>query len=256
MRKLKLWNQTKTQSIDLNSKNALVSDVSGLGTNYSINEINNSVARILPTFEDISLQLYFGIGGNAYSSYKQFMDFIAANGFDKFVLEYQTGPTARYCDVYIRNIPKSQKNSFNVLTENITLKRITPWYENVVITTPGYGLNFEVTISNNYYLPIEVNLRIDIGVEGQTFPFIIKNSGTGDEISRVSVLLKGSNTLTINSEKKEAYFTNTITQERTNAYDNINHAHESFIILDRGSYTLQDPNGVPMTITYKKWVAD
>lgn len=256
MRQLKLWNKIKTQSIDLNSKNALASDVSGLGTNYSIDEINSTVARILPAFEDITLQIYFGIGGNAYSSYKQFIDFINSNGFDNLILEYQTGATPRYSDVYIRNAPKSQKNNFNVLTETVTLKRITPWYEQIEITAPGDSLTFETPLTNNYYLPIAVNLRIDLGFEGQYFPFIIKKSGSGEEISRVSVLLKGSNSLTIDSEKKVAYFTNTSTQEKTNAYDNIDHEHESFIVLERGSYTLQDPNGVPLIISYKKWVAD
>lgn len=255
MRKLKLWNKTKSQSIDLNAKNTLASDVSGLGTNYSINEINSAIAQILPVFEDINIQLYFGVEGNAYFSYKQFIEFIVSNGFDNFILEYQTGTTARYCDVFIRSVPKTQKTNFNVLTENITLKRITPWYEQVEITAPGDGLLFELAISNTYYLPIAVNLHIDLGFEGMEFPFLIKNSD-GVEVSRVVVTLKGSNALTIDSEKKEAYFTNTITQERTNAYDNINHAHESFIILDRGSYTLQDTNGVPLTIKYKKWVAD
>lgn len=255
MRKLKLWNKNKTQSIDLNSNNALVSDVSGLGTNYSINEINNTVARILPTFDDISMQLYFGIEGNAYSSYKEFMNFIVANGFENFVLEYQPGSAIRYCDVFVRNVPKTQKTNFNVLTETVVLKRISPWYELIEIAAPGEGLNFETVIVNNYYLPLKVNLCIDLGFEGMVFPFIVKKS-TGEEVFRIEVSLITSHTLTIDSEAKEAYYTNTTTQEKINAYDSIDHTHESFIILERGSYILQDPNGTPLTITYKKWVAD
>lgn len=255
MRKLKLWNKNKTQSIDLNTKNYLLSDVSGLGTSYSVNEINNAVGAILPAFEDISLQLYFGIEGNSYSRYKDFMDFIVANGFDNFVLEYQAATTARYCDVFIRSVPKTQKNNFNVLTENISLKRITPWYEQVEITTPGDGSIFELSINNNYYLPVIINLQILLSFEGMNFPFIIKND-QNVEISRVEVTLKTSHFLILDSEKKDAYFTNIITQEKVNAYDNINHTYDSFFILKRGNYIFQDPNGVPMIITYKKWVAD
>lgn len=255
MRKLKLWNNNRTQSIDLSTKNYLLSDVSGLGTNYSINEINSTVGAIIPSFEDISLLLYFGIEGNAYSIYKDFMDFIVANGFKNFVLEYQPGASKRYCDVFVRNVPKTQKTNYNVLSETVVLKRISPWYEFVEIVAPGEGLSFETAIVNNYYLPLNVNLYVELGFEGMAFPFIVTKN-TGEEVLRIEVTLKTSHSLTINSETKEAYYTNTITQEKINAYDSIDHTHESFIILERGNYNLQDPNGTPLTLTYKKWVAD
>lgn len=389
MRKLKLYNSNKTSYIDFNNNKYLVTDISGLGTSYEFKKLEKAIYDIEQSFENIFLTVNFGIKSNAYNDYKSFLDFIASNGKKKFILGYDYGLGERFTDVYIKSVPKTQKTNFNVITENVVFERLTPWYEEVEVTSPGDGNPFELDIVNNHIMPIPLkiettddveeldlklhyagefsrNLLLDSGSEriadssnetngiyygqnltylkGETvtlsfeakstevsdtlqislaetigrsthlidiisfteefvryeYTFIVtiredrpsigglwfnnrisnypNNIGNifiknvklerGDkatewspapedydsEVGRVKVISESGYNLLIDSENKKVELFNS--SGSINGYDNIDHTYNSFLQINRGAHVLKDENGLPLKISYKKWVAD
>lgn len=159
MRKLKLYNYNKTSYIDFDNNKYLVTDISGLGTSYEFKKLDKAIYDIEHSFENTSLTINFGINSNAYNDYKSFLDFIISNGKKKFILGYDYGLGERFTDVYIKNVPKKQKTNFNIITENAVFDRLTPWYEEVEVTSPGDGNPFELDIVNNHIMPIPLILK-------------------------------------------------------------------------------------------------
>jgi len=159
MRKLKLYNYNKSSFIDFNDKKYLVTDISGLGTKYDLIKFEKTVHDLEYNFENISLTINFGIDSNAYNDYKRFLDFIISNGKNRFILGYDYGTNERFADVYLLNSPKTQKTNYRIITETVIFERITPWYKNVEINSPGDNLPYELVIQNNTFIPMPVNVE-------------------------------------------------------------------------------------------------
>ena len=80
------------------------------------------------SFEQINLTVNFGVHSNAYQKYREFMNFIQANGRNILVIEYYTPGASRFVDVVLSNASKNQKTGFGVLVETVSFDRLTPYY--------------------------------------------------------------------------------------------------------------------------------
>lgn len=246
MRKLKLYNYDMTSSLDLNSNKYLVDDMTGFGTGYKLIGEGSAIHDIEVEFENITLRINFGINDNAYNCYKEFMDLVILNGKNKLILGYDYNGSPRYCDIYLQNAPKTQKTNFNIITETFVFKRMTPWYEIIIITT---GINNH-NINNTHLIPINLVVESNQQTGGMTL-YLEKNE---TYISQITVVFKSGYTLKIDSEIKEAAFVSGST--KISAYDNINHMYDSFFWVPTGIHKFIDVSGAVSKLSYKKWVAD
>ncbi len=246
MRKLKLYNFDRSSSLDLNSNKYLVTDMTGFGTNFKLLGEGASIHDIDLEFEQITLTINFGIRNNAYNCYKEFMDFIILNGKKKLILSYDYNDAPRFCDLHLQTAPKTQKTNFNIISETFSFKRLTPWYENIILTS---GINNH-TINNIHFVPIDLIIESNQQTGGMTL-YLEKN---GIYVSHMVVTFKNGYNLKINSETKEALFISGSTI--ISAYDNINHAYDSFFEVSNGIHKFIDVSGSVSKLSYKKWVAD
>ncbi|MFH2116770.1 MAG: phage distal tail protein domain-containing protein [Bacillota bacterium] len=259
MRTFKLWNADRSASFDLSSTSVQVTDVSGLGSNFK-NKIGTlltlGVNRSYTTnrqveFEPIKMKIIFGIKSNAYTQYKSFMDFISL-WFGQLSLEYQSNDRTIYADIEIKSAPKSQKNQFNIIAEDITWDRITPWYEYIDIT----GTKITINNSTNY-----MDIEPIVQFETATVPgYFLKISKTGyvDTIFLLEILqgLNSGDMLIIDSENKKIIYDDGISQ--TSAYDMVNHESYAFPNIPAGkSYDIYESTQTKtIRVKYKKWVID
>lgn len=389
MRKFKLWNYLMTESIDLNTSKYLVSNVSGLGTNYRLNKVNSTVIGFKSDFEPITFTMNFGINGNPYLCYNKFMNFIANNGDKKLILEYDipspknildepktmddidyavnanstlsnngayricsglagtssyvykkvflnpgtyvvnvkgrrqvtaqgivgiynissndrigssvgnitlneyvsdhsfivniseakeyafaywptttgyngnqmyvysaeildvSSSNIRYCDVYLKNAPKTQKTNFNIIQENIIFERVSFWYEFV------YGSGNDFQIENFVIEPCPVTIHKQPNVNQSSI--FLKNT-SNEIISEIILKPYSSDTLVIDSENKiitrYAYSNPNI---KTNGYDLINKSKDTFMYIPKGKYVLSSNNyiiGHTLEWVVKRWLND
>ena len=187
---------------------------------------------------------------NAYSCYKEFVDFIIGNCKNTLILEYNYNGNPRYCDLYLQSAPKTQKTNFNIISETFVFKRLTPWYESIVVNAPGNGTAYHISINNSHFVPLELNFEST----KQTGSITLILEKAGLEVGRIAVTLKSGYNLRINSELKEAIFFNA--SSTISAYDNINHTYNSFLLVPSGGYLLKESTGSNLKVSYKKWVAD
>lgn len=247
MRKLKLYNAAETASIDFNSKNHLASEITGLGSGFGIQEMDGRIYDVSTDFEDITLLVHFGVQGNAYQAYKDFAAFILANGKGELKLEYDYDGNKRYCGVYPKRIPKTQK-SFGVISEQIVLKRLTPWYEKVeepLTGSPGEA----ITILNNSPWPIGLVIRVTDMANDVPTTFMMT---TPEGHQELTINPANTDRIIIDAEEKRVYFPGS----NSNAYNFIDKRKNTFLIAPSGQSTFSNTSGVVGEITYKKWVLD
>jgi len=206
MRKLILHNKNKTSSIDLTS-NILFTDVRGLGTKYVLKDLNKKTFGAEYSFENIILKLYFGVSGNAYTDYSTLMAFIGENGENYFVLQYTVNSKTRYCDVWLENAPKSQKDIFNVLEEDFVFRRETPWYEDIIHIL---NKNESVNIVNTQNLPYSMALETLLESSFTGSLIQVRHVTTLDVLREISIGHTLSNSylgIKLDSDKKNIRFT-------------------------------------------------
>lgn len=141
VRKFKLWNQDRTEFIDMSGKDCFVTSPENLGIGYELTFNDSNSGRYLenkkPDLTDISLKVNFGLIRNAYETYEIFRNFIAEN--DRFVLEYiiPTKPeTTKFRDVYVKKLSRTEKNEFRIIQSDLILAPITPWYREKTYSIP------------------------------------------------------------------------------------------------------------------------
>ena len=253
MRKFKLWNSNMSNSLDLSSKKYLVSDVTGLGNNFTLNKIQNKVSGITPEFGTIQMQINFGINSNAYLNYNEFMNFIESNKEDTLILEYSFDDSIpiRYCDIYLKSSPKSQKTSFNILQETFVFERVTLWYNLELKTNQN-----NVEVINNTTQDIPVNLTIVEEANNKTI-FIkdeLDNIISETKITAPQFSLPG--TVYIDSVKKKATHTKGVT---TSIYQYLDKTKNTFIYVPKGKFYLSI-SSTEGFLTYrweiKRWIYD
>lgn len=249
MRKLKLWNSDKTLSKNLNSNNYLVSDISGLGSNFNFKKIQNTIYDFEYEFDPISLTINFGINGNAYTDYKSFIDFIAANGKNKLILEYDYNGTPRFCDVFLQAAPKSQKNNFNIISEKFTFIRTTLWYQII----ESIVNNFQVINDTNEKYPVYFTMR-----ENTNESSVFVKTEQGTIVSEVQLLPFGDDEIIIDSENKMVKRISYSLMKELNGYDLIKKTKDTFIYVPPGTHILSITNMTHMGFEWKikRWIND
>lgn len=232
MRKLKLWNNEMSSSLDLNSKKNLVSDISGLGINFSINKVMNKVSNVEPEFEPIQMKINFGINSNAYSDYKNFMNFIESNKEKNLILEYSFDDNAlkRYCDIYLKSAPKSQKTTYNILQETFVFERISMWYNLEIIVNQN---TVEVINNTNADIPVNIFISEDANNKSILVKDVLANIISETKVSAPPFQLSGS--IYIDSNKKVATHTKGFT---TSIYQYLDKTKNTFIFVPKGNYFL------------------
>ena len=250
MRQFKLWNAAMTASFDFKTEGCLISDVAGLGINYNLTLKENAVIGYVNEFPDVSLTVNFGIRTNPYAAFNSLAAFIAANGKTNLVLEYEVNGRTVYADVWVKSLPKSQKTNFGVLTETLVFARLTFWYtieEGVIPTAP-------LTITN----AVDDDLQLKVTIRASTpadFRIIVKENGvTVSQVIIPSQLIAG--TLTTDPEHKSVL--RDTAGSVTNGYNLISREGDTFLVLGKGTYTINTNAAVtnPPLYRYKKWVVD
>lgn len=250
MRTFKLWNKQKSASYDL-SAGALVSDVKGLGLKFNKIRTNGVVTAVETTYDPITLGLNFGHDANAYTAFNTFMNFIRDNGRNKFILEYQVNNRTLYADVWMTNIPKSQKTSYNLIQETLELERETHWYTIESETIPADPS--VLTITNPVDDLIPTTITIDGPFDGSLT--IFHDDFYNNEIGRIlldAALTEGESVVIEGTYKK-------VKKGNDDAYHLVNKAHDTFIVLNPGVNKLRvvATDLVPnITISYRQWVID
>jgi len=100
-------------------------DPTGFGNRYSFLEINKKVYGHELDFENMQLNLLFGVYRNAYDSYNQLMNFIIGN---EGIISYDYGKGVRYSDIRLIKSPKTELDDGRYLKEKFDFKRLTPFY--------------------------------------------------------------------------------------------------------------------------------
>jgi hypothetical protein len=98
---------------------------SGLGNRYNILQLNKTPYGQELEFDNVQLNLLFGLSRNAYDAFKLLMEFIIDN---ECILEYDYGQGVRYTDVRLINAPKTEMEQGRIIRSKFDFKRITPFY--------------------------------------------------------------------------------------------------------------------------------
>ena len=248
---IKIYNSTKTNYFDLTpkcSRDIYANELKGFGNAFDIFKSESfsstRVTNIKPRFPDITFTLI----AKCYETYRSLIDFISANGTNKFIIERGD----RLYDVYAKQLPKSEKNEFKILQEEFVFERVNYAYKeetlnftfdpsysssvkiplNVPHKLIGYVFSTSGLINNTFFqrLPVEVTAtgeleeNLNIWVEDQL----------GNRVSEVLMVvpLLADQTLIIDSAEKS------ITINNINAYDKFSRLKNSFLFLDNGKFVL------------------
>lgn len=261
MRKIKIWNKSISTGIALYENSILVTDFQGFGSKFSTRINNKKVSAIIPEFEKITLNLYFGVEGDAYSDYADLIELITENGLDNLVIEYDYGKGSRYCDVVLESAPKTQKTTYSVINETFVFQRLTPWYQYVTWTYSG-SLPHTLTVDNT--TPYNLEMYFRFGSEpGETgLVTFIKRNMLDAELGRIVYNLDEAKSIVeIDAETKTVIKTTFGTGVKVNTYDKINHAYNTFMIFEPGEKgKIYIPEPVPyldsLSVIYKFWILE
>lgn len=178
MRAFKIWNKTRTSSFNLSGLSVITTNVAGLGNKFTNDLYDSRIKKHLisqtNSFEQINLTVNFGVHSNAYQKYREFMNFIQANGRNILVIEYYTPGTSRFVDVVLSNASKNQKTGFGVLVETVSFDRLTPYY--ILQRRTGRS----VLVSNSYLENVvpRLELKNDLYPAGTKIRLKSKNENT------------------------------------------------------------------------------
>jgi len=247
MRQFILWNHLKSSSFNFINNNIIVSYPTGLGIGFDVTIENGLVTSYQRKFDDITFLLHIGVNDNAYTKFKLLADFIALNGKNKFILEYSVNGRILYADVWVKKLPKTEKNEYGILREKLELTRTSYWYEIVTGT-----LSSTHEIINNTSDDINVNLTIN--GEGEVGNNITLNNGLEIRLGQSQSV---DESLIIDSENKVVTFISS--GVNSNGYNRIDKSKDTFMVVPNGTYTLTKGTSLWSAIisyNYKKWVID
>ena len=247
---IKIYNSTKTNYFDLNPKSQKIyaHQLKGFGNEFEIFKsesfLTNRVTNVKPKFPDIEFTLI----AKSYECFRCLIDFISANGTNKFILERGD----RFFDVYAKKLPKSEKNEFKILEEQFVFERISYAYIeetlnftfdpstgntlkiplNVPHKLVGYVFTNSGLINNTFFqrLPVEITANGDLEENLN----IWVNDEFGNRVSEIlmTVPLKAEETLIIDSSEKS------IRINGVNSYDKFSRLKNSFLFLENGRFVI------------------
>lgn len=284
MRKFTLYTPDKSRFFDLNGERVLAAEPTGLGNNFSIayqeSEKKKYVTNVKPDFEPITLKIYFNADGTSgYVNYKNLMTFLGYCATSTFLLEYNDGINKKFCDVILKNAPKTEISEEGIFAETFTFERQSYWYEEIAEV---FSLQ---SIDNNL---ATFPLGFPFGFAGKTFinQFVIQNEFyeaapaiihiTGSIANNIAIYLKDENNIltiseialnknnsdgtkiTIDANTKKI----TVSTEKveTNGYDLTDKSKQSFLFIPKGTYNissnLKSTDAGQIKISLKRYLFD
>lgn len=283
MRQFKLYTYDETKFFSLYGGSILVTDVSGLGTTLSLTKGEGAeryyISDVKPEFEDIKFTIYFGVNGNTYDDYHNLMAFIASNGKNKLVLEYSIDDKKRYCDIWLKSAPKTQKDDTSTMHVDFLFSRLSYWYTKIQIAFSLQTEFREVTFPLDIPIPfvgtmamqdIKLNntfyeeYMTDIVVSGplnHDLTLTLENAN-GQEIQRVVIqkTLQEEDMFKISGEEKKVTYYDGKQILTSNAYNNIDHNYDTFITIPTGMHVLraglEAGDTAQIIVSYKELVLD
>lgn len=283
MRKFRLLSYDETKSFSLFGGSIVVTDVTGLGTKLSLVKSEGSdryyISDVYTEFDDITFVIYFGVNGNTYTDYNNLMSFIAVNGKRKLVLEYDILGTTKYCDVWLTEAPKTQKDTTNTMNATFVFSRLSHWYTKLNI---GFSLQTEyrevafpldipipfsgsmsvedVILKNTFFEEYHLDITItgpldhDLAITLENIHGIVQN-----KVIVKKRLLEGE-WFRINGETKKITYYDSEQILTLNGYNYVDHNHDSFITVPTGTHTLSVAldagDTCQVIISYKQLVLD
>lgn len=283
MRKFRLLSEDESKSFSLFGNSIVVTDVSGLGINLDIiqNEgaNKNYISDVNPNFENISLTIYFGVNGNAYNDYYSLLSFISCNGKKKLILEYSILNDVKYCDVWLKSAPKTQKDTTNTINSTFVFVRSSYWYTkeligfnlkaeyigsdfplDIPISFTGTSITNDVSISNTFFenYPVDI-LILGPTTKNTTIELIDEKNSTINKIV-VKSKLSTNDWFRINGFTNKISYYNSTDNKVYDGYNMINHVYDSFITVPNGKYRvhadISSGDQFVVIVHYKKWRID
>lgn len=284
MRKFALHTYDKSKTFDLNTASALAAEPSGLGnaftTTYKESEKGKHLTNVTPSFEPITLKVYFNADGtDGYANYKSLLIFLAECGTSAFLFEYNDGVTDKYCDVVLQSHTKSEKNEDGLFCETFTFERQTYWYEQIETSfdfkinddVSAYPLAFpfgfagmtfsnSIKVTNTFFADAPIFIKISGYIESNIRVYI-RSVATNEIVSEIQ-LSRGNvdgETIVIDPTTKKI----NVTDEDgnvTNGYGLTDKTKQSFLYLPQGEYyvgsniTVNDSGSIEVSI--KRYLLD
>lgn len=284
MREIKLYTSDKRTSVSLNDIRFLASEITGLGNNFSITyhetSKNKTPINVKSDFENIEITIYFNADGNGYFNYKYFLDFLQLSCGKIFPLEYNNGfDNIKFCDVILKNAPKTQIGEDGLFCEKFIFERQTYWYleqeenfslQNTDTSNVTYPLPFpfgfigksfinNMQISNDFFESVPINLTIVGPIAANPIKIIITDN-SNNIVSEIWInkSLSSNESLIIDSlNKKINLISNEISE---NAYYLTDKLKQSFLYLSNGTYNITSNLSVndkgSIIISVKKYLLD
>ena len=283
MRQFKLLSYDETKSFSLFDKSTIVTDVDGLGTNFELTKSEGAdryyISDMYADFDNITFLIYFGVNGNTYKDYNDLLSFIALNGKNKLILEYNVDGDIKYCDIWLKTAPKTQKDTTGTMNSKFVFERLSPWYTKVTVNFSLQLEYREVTFPLDVPIPFSGTMAVSDFVINNTFfedytlDIIITGPLTHDLTltledqngtlkSKVVVKkrLKEGDWFRINGDENKITYYDSEQLLTSNGYNDVDHVYDSFIVVPSGKHTLnvdlQGGDTCQITVAYKQFVLD
>ena len=237
------------QNYYINSKNVVIypklylsTEPKGFGNRYAFNDLNKKIYGHELNFENMNINLVFGLYWNAYDGFNQLMKFMSSN---EAIIEYNYGKGERYTDVRLINAPKTEMEQGNIIRSKFDFKRLTPFY------TILEGASLVVTNNHDWDLKMIVEGTVNtntVFIEAENL-----ESGPNQVVKFNFTPVTKPFTLYYNSETKQILINGV-----NNGYQYIDQsAGISFISVPKGEQHSLFTTGITNPkIKVKKWVID
>lgn len=285
MRQFRLLTHDESKAFSLFGGSIIVTDVGGLGTNLELTKIEGAdryyISEMYADFEDITFTIYFGVQGNTYKDYNNLMSFIALNGKNKLILEYKTDEDseAKYCDIWLRTAPKTQKDTTSTMNARFVFARLSPWYTKIIINFSMFleyrevsfpldiPIPFTGAITNDSYILENTYFEdyfLDIIITGPlnhdlTLTLSDVNSNIVHRVV-VKKVLKERDWFRINGEDNKITYYDGDQLLTSNGYNDVDHNYDSFIVVPSGKYSfvvgLEQGDTCQVSVSYRRFMLD
>lgn len=220
----------------------LSTEPTGLGNRYAFNDLNKKIYGHELNFENMNINLVFGLYWNAYDGFNQLMKFMSNN---EAIIEYNYSKGERYTDVRLVNAPKTEMEQGNIIRSKFDFKRLTPFY------TIVEGASLVVTNDHDWDLKMIVEGTVNtntVFIEAENL-----ESGPSQVVKFNFTPVTKPFNFYYNSETKQILINGV-----NNGYQYIDHsAGISFISVPKGEQHSLFTTGITNPkIKVKKWVID
>lgn len=283
MRKFILRTYDKSKSFDLNGTSALAAEPSGLGNAFSLSykesEKGKHLVNVTPSFEPITLKIYFNADGtNGYANYKGLLQFLAECGTSAFLFEYNDGVTDKFCDVVLQSNTKSEISEEGLFVETFTFERQTYWYERVEESfslkhtseeSTAFPLGFPFgfagqvfvkrrLISNKFFIDAPITITISGNIKNN---IDLRIEDTDENVvGEISLSTNNTEGTIIVIEPTNKKITVTTDGETVNGYGLTDKTKQSFLYLPQGDYyitsNMEDEDTGEIDIAIKRYLFD